>query len=564
MTWSSYPPDVQSIGPPVLSGARRLANLTWTPYTGGVPGILVAPVSNLVDERRTAWMEAHPEGYAGSPPPPLVASLFVDSVRQVRARFPNGNPQQGDGVCFSASQRPGEGCPSYSSCVSGQTGNQPAPNGQQISNISPNRGNSPTWGCQQCAQNYGSFQYTIFPPPPNHPVYNTPLPGMGWPNSSLFSFWGSPFDRPNGVTVSAGTCDGGHWSSASYAKPSDMIVHAFHPSLWGGWQFAVSNFTVGGPSLVSSTEPEITLDAVNAAAAPPPGMSLWLRADDLSASLTNGQAVTSWADASGRNDGAAQASGQLQPTFMTNCFGNLPCVNFDSAQWLDNDNFTLPAQSTIFAVIQDTGSTTNYGSGVFFSKGGRNGLGSMITDSVASNDDDPAPVGKQIPVLMMDWDGSLPAPGHRDLSARPAIIAVAFGPSSTLGFVDGCLEIQDSSPHGSGGDGYEIGTRNAEMGRYFKGHIGEILVYPSALDETQRAAVNTYLTAKWNTPVPKKCEAPSANSVTLSFGYGGYQEARGGSVHPGQHFYLENALEELDVPGEVSGAWSCSCVVLLL
>jgi len=36
----------------------------------------------------------------------------------------------------------------------------------------------------------------------------------------------------------------------------------------------------------------------------------------------------------------------------------------------------------------------------------------------------------------------------------------------------------------------------------------------------------------------------------VNFGYGGYQEARGSGINAGQHFYIENVLEELDSPAE--------------
>jgi hypothetical protein len=40
------------------------------------------------------------------------------------------------------------------------------------------------------------------------------------------------------------------------------------------------------------------------------------------------------------------------------------------------------------------------------------------------------------------------------------------------------------------------------------------------------------------------------NQLTINFAYGGYQEARGSGINNGQHFYIENIFEELDVPGE--------------
>ena len=42
---------------------------------------------------------------------------------------------------------------------------------------------------------YGTFHYDIRSPPQCHPVYRSPLPGIGWQNTSYFTFWGSLFDR---------------------------------------------------------------------------------------------------------------------------------------------------------------------------------------------------------------------------------------------------------------------------------------------------------------------------------------------------------------------------------
>ena len=39
------------------------------------------------------------------------------------------------------------------------------------------------------------------------------------------------------------------------------------------------------------------------------------------------------------------------------------------------------------------------------------------------------------------------------------------------------------------------------------------------------------------------------NTSELLFGYGGFQEARGSGVKKGQHYFIENVLEELDTPG---------------
>ena len=175
----------------VLSGAKPVTGVSWAPYAAGPPGVLVANVSGLgldrADPRLAAWMAG---GRVGLAPPPLVNSLFVNGARAVRARYPNGNPADNSGICFSKTQRAGEGCKGYSTCTSGDGGAHTHPPGasSSISGITPNRGSSPAWGCPQCTQ-YGQFAYKIFPPPAGHPVYNKPIPGVGWANNSLFTFW---------------------------------------------------------------------------------------------------------------------------------------------------------------------------------------------------------------------------------------------------------------------------------------------------------------------------------------------------------------------------------------
>lgn len=542
VVWQAYPADL-AVGMTVtLSGAMLLPPLNWNPFSNNT-NIYVANIT-IPDPRREIWYYNHPN-WTGAGPPPKVASLFIDNMRQVRARFPNGNPQTG-ALCFSSTQRPGEGCTYYSGCVTSGTGSFPSPPGTPINNVSPNRGNSPTWGCPQCGNHYGQFQYTIYPYPENHPVYTDPLYGMGFNNNSLFSFWGSPFSRPNGINVNAGsTCDNGHWDIVnSYTNPQDAVVHMFHSGLWGGHMYAVNSVSSGGP-------PPLPMDSNTGEVTLPSGMALWLRADDIPTNQDN-QPLTTWTDASGNHADAGQNDPSLQPIYKAKGFPNsMPCVSFNGSTYLFNGNSpNFNSQSTVFAVMIDNGSNTDYGSGVFMSRGGLNGLGTRVNTATTGTDDDPSPVGTTIRSLMVDWPGSPADPGHRDLSTRANILSVVYENAGTFGFVNGCIELTEPQGQGQSGTGFDIGTRNAEMGRYLVGDIAEIIVFNRPLNITERQQVNQYLQNKWSIVNPKHCAQPSSDAVTINFGYGGYQEARGCGVNAGQHFYIENVLEELDVPGE--------------
>ena len=247
-------------GRAVLSAAKPLSGLSWTPVNGGP--VLVADVAALLagaDPRLEAWIAARENGKAASaaPPPPVINSFFVNGARQPRARYPNGNPHDVSGICFSKAQRAGEGCSTangYSGCINGDGGSHaPFPGAvAKIQGITPNRGASPTLGCTGCTT-YGTFAYSIFPAPANHPVYDKPLPGTGWTNNSHFTFWGSLFDRSSAAVLSS-SCDA-HWTrAATWTQPEFGVMQTFHHQLWGGWAYAL-----GGPANVNPGAHTVTL-----------------------------------------------------------------------------------------------------------------------------------------------------------------------------------------------------------------------------------------------------------------------------------------------------------------
>eukprot|EP01065_Artemidia_motanka_P001869 TRINITY_DN10870_c0_g4_i2.p1 TRINITY_DN10870_c0_g4~~TRINITY_DN10870_c0_g4_i2.p1 ORF type:complete len:847 (+),score=296.66 TRINITY_DN10870_c0_g4_i2:46-2541(+) len=206
----------------VLSGGRSLRGQGWS--CGDLQcHVLRANVTLPV-------AVAKEEGKGFGPPPEIVNQLFVDGTRQVRARYPNANPQHTDGKCFSKPQHPDESCDNWLLPVK-CAGMQPA--GTTVAKVEsgPDRGASPTVGCPEC-EHFGTFQYTVYDPPAGHPVYSKPMPGLGWKNNSLFSFWASPFQRISGVQAPP--------LPREWENPSTGIVHMFHGGLWGGWMFKVN------------------------------------------------------------------------------------------------------------------------------------------------------------------------------------------------------------------------------------------------------------------------------------------------------------------------------------
>jgi len=207
----------------VLSGGKLLKP-QWKPYKGKIQVASIADTRDVLSQAEQELRGKPPPppvpsaGHDWGPPPAKWNTMHVNGVRQVRARYPNGDPQQGSGICFSKTNRDGEGCSGYLSargglgCVADSSQHEGyncdaaktlpnKPPGAQIT-FDLDRGKSPKQGCKQCST-YGTFKTTIYPPPSGHPVYNKPMPGLGWKNNSLFSFWGSPFSRPAGVQYNA-------------------------------------------------------------------------------------------------------------------------------------------------------------------------------------------------------------------------------------------------------------------------------------------------------------------------------------------------------------------------
>ena len=69
-----------------------------------------------------------------------------------------------------------------------------------------------------------------------------------------------------------------------------------------------------------------------------------------------------------------------------------------------------------------------------------------------------------------------------------------------------------------------VGTRNNELGRYFKGDIGELIVYPRALNATEQASVAAYLAHQWpqtqaRTGAPVECGSSSGGQDRRESGF---------------------------------------------
>jgi hypothetical protein len=241
-------------------------------------------------------------------------------------------------------------------------------------------------------------------------------------------------------------------------------------------------------NIVDHPHPETSAAAVRALRAlAPQDAAVWLDATASFNGVADGTPIAQWPDISPLHGaGAAQLAPALQPLFRTAALSGRPAVQFDGKSTFLQGALNLGAASTIVAVLHDLGSDNPCCTGVFFSLGGCNGLS---TRANPLNDDADAVT------TMIDWSGSADA-GQHDIANRQVIVTILYNSTGSYSFADGCVDSVEG-PAGAAGNGFMVGSRNAELGRYFNGTLGELMVFNRSLSDAERESVEAYLLQKW-------------------------------------------------------------------
>ena len=107
------------------------------------------------------------------------------------------------------------------------------------------------------------------------------------------------------------------------------------------------------------------------------------------------------------------------------------------------------------------------------------------------------------------------------------VLTVVCNAMQCCGLCGASSDNNGTYPYSPGaGRGVMIGTRNNEFKRYFKGEIGEVIVYPRALSQTERAAVLAYLAAQWPAAAGSSSPAACPSSPSSDSGYNTSQMCR--------------------------------------
>jgi len=296
--------------------------------------------------------------------------------------------------------------------------------------------------------------------------------------SNVYSYW-------NGVQVGTTQTVSGALNATTYAPTVGGRAGPW-PGLWlNGYidEFRVtkaarytSNFTPRAKAFPDIYNPYKTL--------PVSGAALWLDGADSSSLFTdagvtpvkvNGDLVYQWNDKSGNSRHATQATSGNRPTWVPPASGRngLGALAFNGTQWL-GFTYSFPSSFTIFCVFKNN-DTTN-GSVIFGRSTGTDHylfVQSSVRIRLATTQTDDARTNNtNYDYLTIKY-------------ADPNITPYASGSSGTTSNVGTQAFLADRIGF------YSNSVYNLE------GTLAEIIIYPSALSDSDRTSVMNYIKAKW-------------------------------------------------------------------
>lgn len=227
------------------------------------------------------------------------------------------------------------------------------------------------------------------------------------------------------------------------------------------------------------------------------GLVVWLRAD--TAAFSNGQAVATWQDTSGRGNHATQPTTGQRPVFTTNAINGLPALSFTRSS---SHQLFLPTGAfngmndlsnfTFFAIARWTGGVQ---SGLFGGYRGANNTNSGSAVLEISNSG--GNLRLRLPPSLET--NSAAAATLNQWHLLGASMDQTAGKSSM--FRDGSLLVEGSGTTGTTAlANYErlpVGS-SFDNNRTFGGQIAEVMIYNRALSALERASLERHLAAKYN------------------------------------------------------------------
>lgn len=223
----------------------------------------------------------------------------------------------------------------------------------------------------------------------------------------------------------------------------------------------------------------------HASTVPAPGYDLWLRADV--GVTVNIDKVSAWANQSGYGKHATMSTPSRQPALVLNALNGLPVIRFGGAQSLNLTIAANPTYFTVFVVGKNSKPTESF---------------SMILGPSGNNPNNQMRWENGTKALFVGTGNGMPASTSTIGNTRVYhALSARYNGSQMTVYRDGSA----TSTHTFTTTGpwilSSIGSYYSYYSSYFMmGDLAEIIIYPFALSETDRATTNAYLRNKYALP----------------------------------------------------------------
>ena len=210
------------------------------------------------------------------------------------------------------------------------------------------------------------------------------------------------------------------------------------------------------------------------------GLAVWYDADDASTITKDvSDKVSLWEDKSGNGNHAEQTTGLVKPEYVSSGINSNPSILFGSGAntYFSLGTIYLSSTQTIFTVFEEHPATNTFAIPYGGASGYYHGKAGSTIAMRASNQDDWTYTG--------DTDGKMMTLARSGAASTCRINGVELTIGQN-GLTTTNFTITDLGRY----------TTNATF--QFKGHLAEVIIYDSILSDTDRDAVEEYLTDKWS------------------------------------------------------------------
>lgn len=244
-----------------------------------------------------------------------------------------------------------------------------------------------------------------------------------------------------------------------------------------------------------------------------PNLYAWWRADsgvNASAGMpADGSAVTRWEDSGNRNHDLVRVSttATQRPTFRATLANGKPAVDFDGNDYLWSANTAaefgvITSARTIICIARPVAANGGY----IFDSSSSTGRTALLTGEIAT------------PSQWVLFPGATPTTlGGLVFESGVSLVSCTVASGAQTVHVNGELKGSGTSAIQSM-SGMMLGSR-FNLANFLAGSISEVLVFDKALDSAERAAIEAYLSSKYDLDEP----SPPLPSVDVFVGgQGGY------------------------------------------